>query len=47
VLLACGIGFANTLSALTLEEIIVTAKKRAKSLSDVPISISIVTGALL
>ena len=47
VLLAVGIGCTNGLVAQTLEEIVVTAQKRAESLSDVPISISAVTGASL
>jgi outer membrane receptor protein involved in Fe transport len=44
---AVGIGFANGLVAQTLEEVVVTAQKRAESLSDVPISISAVAGESL
>ena len=35
--------FASFVSAQSLEEIVVTAQKRAESLSEVPISISAVT----
>ena len=47
VALATGGALAQTAEPLMLEEIIVTAQKRVQNLQDVPVAISVVTGAQL
>ena len=46
-LFGVAMNYTTILSAQSLEEIVVTAQKRAESLSEVPISISAVTGETL
>ena len=46
-LFGVAMNYATIISAQSLEEIVVTAQKRAESLSEVPISISAVTGETL
>ena len=46
-LFGVAMNYTTILSAQSLEEIVVTAQKRAETLSEVPISISAVTGETL